>query len=363
MARCSGRVALLFVALVGVPPLQAEEPARLDRHGDVLPDGAVARLGSFRLRYHRDLTSMALSPDAKRIATLDWGGAIKLWDAVTGPELHTLKVPRNILEDQTVPAFSPDNRMLALAVLPHSRAYINDELQGGAPVHLWELSTGLERRKFLGHREPVSSLAFSPDGRFLVSGSEDTTLLVWDMKPSPGGRAGGGKPTAADLDAAWTNLADTDAAFSFEAIRRLAAWREDAVPLLQRHLRPVEEIPPERLRRLLAELDSEEFAVRERAERELRSMPETVAPPLRKALSGQPSREVARRVERILPDIEGTVPCGDRVRSLRGVEVLEIIGTAEARKVLEALAAGSPKAQLTLEAKASLGRLAGRSAR
>jgi hypothetical protein len=47
----------------------------------------------------------------------------------------------------------------------------------------------------------------------------------------------------------------------------------------------------------------------------------------------------------------------ERVQALRAVEVLEWIGTPEARKVLEALATGAPAARLTREARASLGRL------
>jgi hypothetical protein len=69
--------------------------------------------------------------------------------------------------------------------------------------------------------------------------------------------------------------------------------------------------------------------------------------------------EVRRRVTHLLEHLDGvTTPA--RLRSLRAIEVLERLGTAEARKVLADLAGGIPEAFRTQEAKAALDRLAGR---
>jgi HEAT repeat protein len=106
---------------------------------------------------------------------------------------------------------------------------------------------------------------------------------------------------------------------------------------------------------LLADLDSEEFAVRTKATRELEELGEAARPGLRKLLDNSPSPEARRRAERILAKLDG-MP--QQLRAVRSVEVLDHIGTAEARQLLTNLAAGVPDARLTREAKAALGRLA-----
>jgi WD40 repeat protein len=48
-------------------------------------------------------------------------------------------------------------------------------------LRLWDLNTGKELKRFKGHTAPVLSLALSADGRFLVSGSGDGTMRLWEM--------------------------------------------------------------------------------------------------------------------------------------------------------------------------------------
>jgi hypothetical protein len=106
-------------------------------------------------------------------------------------------------------------------------------------------------------------------------------------------------------------------------------------------------------------LDSETFDVRESAAKELSALGEGIEPALRQALKGKRSAEVRRRIEQLLDGFRN-VPTGDSIRVVRAVEVLERIGTAEARQVLEAFAKGAPAARLTREAQAALDRLSRR---
>jgi hypothetical protein len=113
-----------------------------------------------------------------------------------------------------------------------------------------------------------------------------------------------------------------------------------------------------RLRALVADLDGDDFSVREKASGELRNMQELAGPALRAALGGQPSAELRRRAEELLAHVEGRA---DEQSGGRVLEVLERFGTPEAKRLLEELAAGDPGARQTQEASAALRRLEVRS--
>jgi RNA polymerase sigma factor (sigma-70 family) len=67
------------------PQAKKEGPFRLtDRHGDLLPFGASARLGTVRLRHGDTVSSVAYAPDGKTIATGGGDEIVRLWEAATG---------------------------------------------------------------------------------------------------------------------------------------------------------------------------------------------------------------------------------------------------------------------------------------
>ena len=89
----SAPCALLVVlaGLVSIPSLIAAPPARTDRFGDPLPQGAVARLGTLRLHHPTQAHAVAFSPDGKLLASGGGEGILRLWDAATGREVRCLR--------------------------------------------------------------------------------------------------------------------------------------------------------------------------------------------------------------------------------------------------------------------------------
>jgi hypothetical protein len=156
----------------------------------------------------------------------------------------------------------------------------------------------------------------------------------------------------------WAGLGG-DAARAFEAVRALAESPEQSVPVLARALRPavVERADAQEVARLVRDLDSDDFEVRETAERRLRGLGAAVGPALREALVNPPSLEVRRRLERLVESLDSRRLSGPEVQAHRALYVLELAGTPAARKVLERLAGGAPGERLTEAARATLARL------
>src|SRR5262249_8956769 len=171
--------------------------------------------------------------------------------------------------------------------------------------------------------------------------------------------------TAPEMEALWADLADGDAARANRAVWALAASPRQTAPFLQRRLRPptvADRHFQQHVRQLLADLDCDQFPVRERATEELDQLGEVAEPFLRRTLALSPSPELRRRAERLLEKLTCSVPVADQLRSMRAIEVLEHIDTPEAKQVLRELGMGAPEARLTVEAKAALKRLTTRNA-
>jgi RNA polymerase sigma factor (sigma-70 family) len=284
--------------------------------------------------------SVAFSPDGKFAAV---GG--EFYHQIALCEILTGKVTRlNWLAGLTGGAssltFSPDGHVLA-----------SGDSRNGT-IHLWELATGQEFQRFLGHNGGVSDMVFSTDSKMLLTGNTDTSALIWDVAGTRTGPQA--KPlTTKELATAWDDLADADATRAQKAVRRLLRVPEQTLALLARELSPAQPVDAKRLIRIVTDLDNDQFNVREEALAELEKIGDVAAPGMRKVLAGKPSLELKHRLDSVL----GKFASSQRLRTLRAVQTLEQLGTRPSREHLEQLANGASEALLTQESKAAVRRL------
>jgi hypothetical protein len=232
--------------------------------------------------------------------------------------------------------FSRDGRYLAIAV-PEYR------------IQIWEVATWTKRCEFKSISDRSITLTFGPGGR-LFTGNQDTTVLAFDM-PLP--RVAG----SVTLESAWNDLAKRDAAESLQSEGRFLRTPADAVKFFAERIKPVKTLDPKRVERLLADLDSNEFAVREAASKALAGLDEQATPYFEETLKSTDAAEVRVRVTRILEQRRGAALTADQIRQIRAVMVLERIGDGEAKDVLKRWAGGPVGTRLATEAEAALKRL------
>jgi hypothetical protein len=179
--------------------------------------------------------------------------------------------------------------------------------------------------------------------------------LVWDLTGLlVKGRLSSVKMTPKEMENQWNALVGDNPARAYQAGWSLAACPQ-TVPFLQKHLRPIKKAGPS-LPQLIGDLDDESFAVREKASAALERLGEVAVPALKKALAAGPSLEVQQRIAKILKKIK-LPSTTEMLRIRRALLVLERSPSPEARRLLEALAAGAPGTYQTEEARAALWRL------
>jgi WD40 repeat protein len=374
---------------------------RLDSRTQVLCTATGEEVASFA--WERPISALALSPDGKRLVVAstkvkdkELQAALSSWDvggrrpiaafrptplpavvrglatvtcslrgdvvavATLDNDVHLLSLRTGagllaISTGEQTPfqlAFTPDGRSLAILTVGPDQA--------PSRLALWEARSGKKRWEVPLPGPDAPALTFSPDGKVLATGHADGSILLWDVT---GQRLA--QPTRARARVAregerlWAGLSSSDAGAAFAAGRALAAAPAEAVALLRRRLRPDTHKPagPAPVARWVRELDSDDFATRERARAALAREGGHAEAALRQALAAKPPLEQRRQIEGLLARLAPERVPPEMVRPLRAVEVLEWAGTAEARQFLAELAGGRPDSPLTREAKGALARL------
>ncbi|MBY0233172.1 MAG: hypothetical protein K2W96_28145 [Gemmataceae bacterium] len=281
---------------------------------------------------------LAFSRDGRYLAAGSTDSVARVWEVATGTKIRELGGLRGYAMSV---AFSPDGRFLAVG-----------EWMG---TTLFSVAGAGNLGRAEGQDGDVMALAFSPDGKRLVSGSGDGTALAWDV----------GRAFRTDLArvAAPTDLAEAVRYLEGEPARAVAAvWSmssagDKAVDELRKHLRPVAVADLKRVPALTAKLDDEELDERRKAQAALEDMGRAAEKALREAMKKATDPDVKLRLGVILRRLAPGEMGGSELRDSRALQVLELVATPAARKLLEELAKGEPEAPRTRMAKAALERL------
>ena len=165
-------------------------------------------LGTERLRFDvpKDSYELHFAPAGATLAVVSSSAGVQLWDAASGKLVSRCKLPT---ATRTC-AFTPDGRILALAARDKEGIYLWDLsrdqisktlesdqsyfrlcfsadgtqlLAGGrtSDVVIWNVRSGREQARLLGHRGPVRDLATSCDGQTLATVGADRTVRLWHV--------------------------------------------------------------------------------------------------------------------------------------------------------------------------------------
>ena len=127
------------------------------------------------------IRSITFSADGRLLVSAGEDRVIRVWDIERGETIRTL---RGEIDDKGAGriysmALSPDNRLLAVG--GQTAPFTGNNYEDAAAIRLYDFASGALISRYQGHRAPVSALAFSADGRSLLSGSIDREAILWDV--------------------------------------------------------------------------------------------------------------------------------------------------------------------------------------
>jgi WD40 repeat protein len=274
-----------------------------------------------------ELDRHLFSPDGAHLALWShFGDSVQIRSLATGKVIRSLEKEHAFDERSGLgkrssvmadPVFSRTGRILA-TVMHDGR------------ITLWDMLSGQEIRRINTGQGSLTTAAFAPGDRILVTGASDSSILLWDLTGfHKSGKLAPPEMTAARLAAYWSDLAD-DAVKAEQAHWAIALSPGDTVAFLKKKLLAIHD--PKQIAEWIGDLNSDSFAVRNRATLALEEVGPAATETIKKALEGNITLEFRRRAEGLLAKYERHA-----TRDLRVVDVLEHMATAESRELLEIL--------------------------
>ncbi|HEX3152736.1 MAG TPA: WD40 repeat domain-containing protein [Gemmataceae bacterium] len=311
----------------------------------ILVDSATGRIGP---EFPKAAIGYSCSEDGRLLfSCLNGFFNLPIWEAVSGQPV--VEIPTG------------KTGSLALGVSLSARAVVIDD---GRFLRVNDLVTGKERGRWaIAIRDhdntddrPIFALQAIPNSQRVLTILRDGTALVWDLAAFPMPRLSD-KHGDPELRAWWDELAEEDAAKAYAAGCKLTeAPAVDVVKFLRTRIRPAKAIDAEVVHKLIGDLDSATFAIREAAEKKLLQLGPPILPQMRKPPANL-SAEASQRLGRLREQLSNPVPQPETLRVLRALAVLERVGTNDACKLVDELAGGPADAPETQAARSTRERM------
>ena len=127
------------------------------------------------------IKGLVFTPDGKQIVSAGLDKSIRVWDWQTGSTVRMIRGHIGLGSEGVTYALalSPDGRWLAAGGFMAPGHGVRDNEVGD--IRLFDFASGKLVGLLRGHADAVNSLAFSPDGKLLISGSADRAAIIWDV--------------------------------------------------------------------------------------------------------------------------------------------------------------------------------------
>jgi len=122
-----------------------------------------------RLKGHAStVLHMVVTPDSRHVVTSSMDRTIRVWELLSGAQVHQFDVrfPKDLV--RCAPVITPDGGHIVCGV--------------GTTVRMWSLASDHQECNIVSHSRVITTVAVTPDGRHIVSGSSDGTILVSSLE-------------------------------------------------------------------------------------------------------------------------------------------------------------------------------------